>query len=58
MGGCDDALLIYGTPKSSTVYIVKSPVTYRPSDGFFSKKLWVFSKGKFKKNPFYKKNWK
>ena len=23
MGGCDDALLIYGVPKSSTIYVVK-----------------------------------
>ena len=23
LGGCDDALLIYGAPKSSTVYAVK-----------------------------------
>ena len=25
MGGCDDALLIYGAPKSSTFYVVKWP---------------------------------
>ena len=26
LGDCDDALLIYGAPKSSTMYVVKSPV--------------------------------
>jgi hypothetical protein len=45
-GGCHHLLLVYDTSKLSTVYVVKSPVLGRPSEGIFSEKLRVFSKVK------------
>ena len=50
-GGCDDALLIYEAPKSSTVYLVKSPVLGLQM-AFFPEKLGIFSKVKFFQNLF------
>ena len=33
LGGCDDALLIYGAPKSSTVYLCCKMSIFRLSAG-------------------------